>query len=150
MLHSAVRARQHFRQHGPSWAPLLPLTFADIDKMRYSPSNRIELVGHYAGSLMMQGWDLKIHPSFHDHACGVRAYKYAPEHIRNDPELAAEFPARPLSGIDLSLGWNTPEQIAELRHATICLKQRQHDWGVPEAVLRERFDQEIADLNAIS
>src|SRR5262245_1008288 len=46
MLHSAVRARQHFRQHGPSWAPLLPLTFSDIEQMEHDPSNRVELVGH--------------------------------------------------------------------------------------------------------
>jgi hypothetical protein len=150
MLHSAVRARQHFRQHGPSWAPLLPLTFDDIEQMEHDPSNRVELVGHYASSLMMQQWNLKLHPSFHDYASGVMAYKYAPEHLRNDPELMAEFSARPLAGLDKGLSWRSPEQIAELRLANAQCEQQYRDDGVPEPRLREMLDQEIADLNAIS
>src|SRR5262245_23712914 len=66
LTRAALAARKHFREHGPPWAPHLPLTFAEIERMECDESNRVELVGHYASSLMMLEWDYQTHPSFHD------------------------------------------------------------------------------------
>jgi hypothetical protein len=53
----------------------------------------------------MLNYDFRTHPSFHDFNRGVMAHPRAPEHVRNDPELRAEFPARELPGLCGRLVW---------------------------------------------
>jgi hypothetical protein len=41
-----------------------------------------------------------------DPGCGVMAHPSAPNHVRDDPELQAEFPARALPGLCGRLVWS--------------------------------------------
>jgi len=90
-IYTALAARKWFREHGPSWAPLLPLTFADIDKLKRDESGRINLVGLYASSLSLLEYDYKTHPPFDAYARGLMAYAHTPSSFRDDPELWHSF-----------------------------------------------------------
>ena len=147
MLHSAVRARQHFRQHGPPGAPLLPLTFDAIERAEHDPNNRIELVGHYASSLMLQQWNLKLHPSFHDYASGVMAYRYTPDYLRNNAELLQEFPPRPLEGLDKALNWRTLDDITQQRQDVI--RMLEHYRELADANWLQGATSELAELSQV-
>jgi hypothetical protein len=59
----------------------------------------MHLLGLYACSLMMLSYDCLGHPSFQTYGCGVMAHPDAPDHVRNDPELQVEFPAKELPGL---------------------------------------------------
>jgi hypothetical protein len=82
----ALTAQKWFEEHKPRWAPLLPLSVADCEKLESAGSSRLKLVGYYGRSQMASKWD-KRHPSFADHACGVMASPSAPDHLRKDPGL---------------------------------------------------------------
>jgi hypothetical protein len=65
----------------------------------------MHVLGCYSCSLQMMNYDYVGHPRFHAFACGMMAHPAAPEHVRNDPELQAEFPARPLPGLSGRMIW---------------------------------------------
>jgi len=54
---------------------------------------------------MMMGYDYLGHPSIFVYGSGVMAHPCAPDHVRNDPELRCEFPARELPGLCSRLVW---------------------------------------------
>ena len=54
---------------------------------------------------MMMSYDYSGHASFFDYGCGVMAHPRAPDHVRDDPELQAEFPAKELPGLSGRLVW---------------------------------------------
>jgi hypothetical protein len=44
------------------------------------------------------------------------AYAHTPDYLRNDPEMAQEFPPRPLAGLaDGWLTWRSPVTLAQDR-----------------------------------
>jgi hypothetical protein len=148
---AALAARKWFRQHGLPGI-LLPLNFADIDKLRRDESSRVNMVGLYGSSLMMLEYDYLTHPPFHDYACGVMAYKHAPHYayLREDPELQQEFPPKPLAGIDAGLHWNSPEKLEQYRQASARGLQLQRDWNASEKTLREWIDEDNRYFGSIS
>src|SRR5262245_1479443 len=115
--------------------------------MQRAESNRVELLGHYASSLMMLGWDYQTHPPFHVYVGGVMAYEHTPGYLRNDADLRHEFPPRPLEGLDQALGWRTLEEITQLRQTLIhqlrrCRKSADANWV-------QAITEEIAELSQI-
>ena len=93
-----------FARDAPAWA--IPLPVGDeICPLLRSTSGPICLLGHYACSLMMMSYDYSAHPSLSVFGCGVMAHPSAPDHVRDDPELQAEFPAKELPGLCGRLVW---------------------------------------------
>jgi hypothetical protein len=145
---AALTAQKWFEEHKPRWAPLLPLSVADCEKLESAGSSRLKLVSYYGRSQMASKWD-KRHPSFADHACGVMASPSAPDHLRKDPGLMAEFRPRPLEGLDWFLCWNRPERVVELRQQLIRRRQYLRSRGMPRTSLwMQTADQLIAGLDA--
>jgi hypothetical protein len=153
LIRAALAVRKAFRQRGPPWAPLLPLSLDACMQMGRDESSRVNLVGLYAGSLLMLEYDYKTHPPFADYARGVMAYKHAPNHynyLREDPELQQEFPPKPLAGIDAGLNWRTPEMIARSRAGSERAIQRLRDRNASEVTLKEWVDEHNSYFGSIS
>jgi hypothetical protein len=107
--HKAQLARQHFAQHGPPDAPLLPLGYEERESIKgTSPLNT--MVGLYARSWHVCSYDLDLHPSFHDYACGVMASEYNGwPSLTEDAEMPRRFPPRKLVGLGPGLMWELPK-----------------------------------------
>ena len=150
LTRAVLAARKSFRQHGPAWAPLLPLNFADIDKLKRDESSRVNMVGLYGSSLMMLEYDHLTHPPIVDYVCGLIAYAHTPDSFRNDPELVAQFPPKPLAGIDAGLNWKTPEMIAQSRAGSERAIQRLRDQNASEATSRKWIDEHEGYFGTIS
>jgi hypothetical protein len=99
-----LQARAHFAATGPAWAQPLPVG-DEISPLLRATSGPMCLLGHYACSLMMMSYDYLGHPQPFDYFCGVMAHPRAPDHIRDDPELRCEFPAKGLPGLCGRLVW---------------------------------------------
>jgi len=149
----ALAPRESFRETAPHWAPELPLSSADCEKMIGGRSNKIALVGYFGRSWACANWG--IHPTFRDYACGLMACEHTPEHIRNDPELLKEFHPRLLEGLDQSLCWNTIGRIFDF---TQQLMRTEESWrtcgladdakwmrGVIEQLVGVKLDQKLRD-----
>jgi hypothetical protein len=119
----ALIAAEAFRQDAPPWAPELPVSSADWEKMIGGRSNKIALIGYYGRSWACANWGR--HPSFRDFACGLMACEHTPARIRTDPALLKEFPPRELAGLDRSLCWNTFGRIFEF---TLQLIRAEESW----------------------
>ena len=96
-------ARAQFAVTGPAWAQPLPV--GDEITPLLKATGAMYLLGAYSCSLIMLGYNFQVHPSFYDYGCGVMNHPRAPEHVRGDPELQAEFPARELPGFCGRLVW---------------------------------------------
>jgi hypothetical protein len=57
LLCAALAARKWFSEHGPPWAPPLPLSSAEREALEHG--GRLHLVSHYAGSLRVLDWITK-------------------------------------------------------------------------------------------
>ena len=88
----------------PVWANPLPVG-DEISPLLRSTSGSMCLLGYYACSLMMASYDYPGHASFFDYGCGVMVHSSAPDHVRDAPELQAEFPAKELPGLSGRLVW---------------------------------------------
>src|SRR5262249_52514845 len=61
----ALRAREWFDQIGPRDAPRLPISYAELDAMRFKKRDPLShLVAQFASSLRGRNWDYENHPSF--------------------------------------------------------------------------------------
>jgi hypothetical protein len=101
---NVLQAIALFAETAPAWA--IPLPVGDeISPLLRADSGPLCLLGSYACSLMMMSYDYRGHPSFHAYSCGVMAHQRAPNHVRDDPELRAEFPAKELPGLSGRLVW---------------------------------------------
>ena len=120
-IFAAVAARTNFLQQVPAWMPLLPIKRDEIDAMKNAEGHVVQLVGIHADSLMWQGWDYKVHPTFSVHVSGIMASEHAPDELREDPLLRQAFPAKPLAGLDWELCWHSLEQIIQNRDAALDL-----------------------------
>jgi len=120
----ALAHRASFRETAPHWAPELPLSPAEWEKMIGSKSNQITVVGYFGRSLACAEWN--IHLSFRDYACGLMACEHTPKCIRTDPDLLKEFSPNPsLQGLDSSLCWGVHARIIEF---TQLLMRNEEIW----------------------
>jgi hypothetical protein len=107
----ALRAREWFHHVGPRNVPLLPLSDAEMEDLKYTtPLNHI--VECFGCSLRANDWDFDKHPSFEQFASGVLASEYAPPLIRQAKELRKEYPPRRLPGLNPGLCWEPRERTA--------------------------------------
>jgi hypothetical protein len=150
----AAVARASFRESAPHWAPELPVSSADCEKMIRSKSNKIALVGYFGRSWACANWG--PHPSFRDYCCGLMASPHCPEHIRNDPELRKEFPPRELPDLDENLCWGifgriveyTQEFLRNEAHWRRCGRTDDAKWmrGVIERIAKITFSKWLQDF----
>ena len=102
-IQAALDARIWFSVHGPDWAQELPL--GDECYPMMEASGLLHLLGRYGFSLWLLDFDYLTHPQIYEFSCGLMASPQTPEHVREDPELLAEFPARELPGLCGRLVW---------------------------------------------
>ena len=110
-------ARQHFALHGPSDAPPLPLGYDERESVKcMGPLGKI--VGLYARSWEACRYDLELHPSFYDYACGVMASEFnGHPGLASDPEMLRRFPPRTLVGMEPGLYWEPPKAKSKRKAA---------------------------------
>jgi hypothetical protein len=106
---TAYEARARFALEGPAWAQPLPL--GNECTAFFRARGAMHLLGLYALSLELLSYDYLKHPRFHEFGCGVMANEAAPAHVRDDPELREEFPAKPLPGLGGRLIWFCPSVL---------------------------------------
>jgi hypothetical protein len=99
----ALLARKRFQDEGPFDAPLLPLTYGERQFLKRGGLPHI--VAWYAESLLSMNYDFAAHIHFENYARGVMASPYAPDLIKQDPELKRRFPPKPLDGLNSGLVW---------------------------------------------
>jgi hypothetical protein len=102
-IRRAYDARAAFALEGPTWAQMLPL--GDECTAFIRATGPMHLLGCYAFSLQLMGYDYFGHPRFYNFGCGVMAHPDAPKHVRDDPELQTEFPAKELPGLGSRMVW---------------------------------------------
>ena len=107
-IHAALDAKVWwFSEYGPRWGPLpMGKECAALFRAR----GPLYLLGAYAFSLQMLNFDYLRHPQPFDYFCGAMFHPNTPEHVRGDPELRAEFPAKELPGLDNRLIWYSPTE----------------------------------------
>ena len=119
----ALGAQKWHERHAPPWAVPLRVSHAELDEIDYwnlSPPQQLRY--YFEISLQNSRWNFWVHPIFPIYAGGAMAHPDAPDEIRNDRELRAQFRAKALPGLDWGLCWRTPEMIEEYR---------QHIAGLP-------------------
>ena len=99
----AYEARAMFALQAPSWCQPLPLGGECTGLLR--ARGAMHVLGCYSFSLELMSHDYFGHPQFYNFACGMMARPAAPEHVRDDPELQAEFPAKELPGLSGRMIW---------------------------------------------
>jgi hypothetical protein len=82
--------------------PPLPLSYNEREALK-GQGGVGYIVSVYARSLEARNNDLVGPPSFHTYACGVMASPYAPDFIKNDPDLLKCYPPRALPGLGAGL-----------------------------------------------
>src|SRR5262249_18679649 len=80
----ALAHRVGFRETAPHWAPELPLSSAECEKMIRSRDRKIAVVGFFGRSLACALWS-NFHLRFRDYVSGLLACEHAPPCIRTDP-----------------------------------------------------------------
>ena len=115
----AQLARQHFALHGPSDAPPLPLGYNERERIK-GTSPFATMDGLYARSWECCRYDLDLHPSFYDYACGVMASEYNGwPGLAVDPEMLRRFPPRKLVGLGPGLIFELPKAPVKRRAARL-------------------------------
>ena len=153
---AALAAREWFRLHAPPWAPELPLSSSEIEKLIRSKSPAIALVGFFAASLAACNWDFKNHPVFQVYAAGVLASPYAFDHLKKDLKLLREFPPRELAGLDEGFIWGLCSRTLEFTQQLMRSEEHLRRCGLSEdakqmrAVIQQitgaRLDNELAEF----
>jgi hypothetical protein len=116
-------AREWFALNGPHDAPPLPLGYDEREDLKVGGLKH--LVAWYACSLACRNYDVVVHPSFDDYACGLMASEYTPGFIKNDEELQQRFAQRPLTGLGPALVWEPPAIHSE----TMASWHRSRTWS---------------------
>lgn len=119
------------RKFAPPWARDLPVDETDplFNQHCSELTPRQQLFRFFTYSLRAFEWDYEEHPVFPTYARGVMNYDFAREEIRNDPQLKAEFPPRPLAGLDTMLHYHTAVTVAYRRRELLRELQRWHENG---------------------
>jgi len=147
-------AQKCVRETGPSGVPLLPLDIHGCLELTDDENPRVVLFGYYGISLCGDWRDFPLYPSFHDHSCGIMASPHAPDYLKNDAALLAEFPPRLLEGLDRGLGWTPLEtvckELAAITQIIIRDRQRWRECGMPPYADRVKAaNEQIAELRAL-
>jgi hypothetical protein len=109
----AQLARQHFALYGPSDAPPLPIGYNERESTK-GKCPLATVVSRYARSLQECRYNLDLHPSFDDYACGVMASEYNGwPGLADDAEMLRRFPPRKLVGLGPGLMWEPAEARAK-------------------------------------
>ena len=113
-VRTVLLAQAYHSCRAPAWADPLPVG-DEIAPLLHSTSGPMHLLGLFSCSLMMMSYDYPAHPSFTTFGCGVMAHPRAPDHVRDDPELRCEFPARELPGLGGMMIWFGERLPAKVR-----------------------------------
>ncbi len=105
----ALAARTWFVENGPPDLQPLPLGYDERERLKHGGADHI--LAWYSRSLDCRNYDVVMHPSFHDHACGVMASEYCPYFIKQDEELQRRFPPRRLEWLNNAMVWEPPAHI---------------------------------------
>ena len=100
LVRNALRARAWFRRQSPAWAQPLPLSEDERENLFCSGYFHRHLVAFYSYSLQARDYDYLGHPLFFDFARGAMAAHLGEACLWDDRELLAEFPPKPLPGLD--------------------------------------------------
>jgi hypothetical protein len=103
-VRAALDAKIWFAEYGPDWAKPLPMGRERSALLR--AHGALHVLGLYANSLERLDFDYHTHPQLFEFACGVMADPHAPDHVRYDPELQNEFPAKELPGLGDRFIWS--------------------------------------------
>jgi hypothetical protein len=107
LVRAALRARAWFCRQGPAWAQPLPLNEIEREKLYCSGYFHQHLLGCYSESLQARDFDYLNHPLLFDYARGMLAAGVVGEAgLLADAEVLAEFPPRPLPGLDAQGRWH--------------------------------------------
>jgi hypothetical protein len=87
------------------WGVTLPLALEDCVTAMACRGGPGFLLAHYSYSLWCREYDFLRHPRFDIYSSGVMARADAPKYLRNDPEMLAAFPPKPLDGLDVDFCW---------------------------------------------
>jgi hypothetical protein len=109
-VRAAMIARERFNRTSPIWSPILPLRQDECKYLQNEDSAQLNVVGYYGASLRGTGWSAE-HPCFCQYVGGLLVHEHAPDYIRNDKLLRAEFLPDRLEGLDDDLTWRSPEMI---------------------------------------
>jgi len=93
-------ARAWFERHGPPWAQPLPLCILERIKCFLSDSLPLHFVAIFSLSLEGRDYDYLGHPQLFDHARALMADPRTLEYLRENPMMRAEFPPKPIAGLD--------------------------------------------------
>jgi hypothetical protein len=99
----AYEARAMFAIEGPAWAQMLPIGEECYPLQK--ATGALFALGSYGFSLQLMDYAYFEHPKFYDFVCGMMAHPHAPEHVRDDIDLQAEFPAKELPGLSGRMIW---------------------------------------------
>jgi hypothetical protein len=110
---AALGAREWFAVNGPQDAPPLPLSDGDVDHYRNARGLK-GVVGFYARSLSRQEYDVRMHPSFDDFACGLMAINTGLWSMEKDAQLRMRFPPCSLAGMTPGAFWSPPREYEEI------------------------------------
>src|SRR5262249_13971453 len=150
----AVATREAFREHAPHWAPELPLSPAEWEKMIRSKDSKIAVVGYFGRSVACANWT--SHLAFYDYVCGLMACEFTPPCIRAYVELQLKFAPKPIAGFDRSLCWGVDKRIFEFTQQLMktekiwryCGMTDDAKWirSVIERIGRIELDQKLRDF----
>jgi hypothetical protein len=104
----ALEAAEWFARENPGIGPL-PLSYEQREECKRQGGVINYVKSLYARSLEAQGYNMLRHPSFERYACGVLASPYAPDFMKNDPELLKRYRPRVLHGLGPGLYFDPDE-----------------------------------------
>lgn len=94
-IRAAMDARIWFSKHGPTWGQPLPLG-TEYSGM-IAGGGPLHVLGLYALSLEINGYEYLRHPQLYPFGCGIMALSHSK--VADDPDLLKEFPPTRLFGL---------------------------------------------------
>jgi hypothetical protein len=120
LVRNALRARAWHGRHAPAWAQPLPLSEIEHEKIMCSGYFHRHLLSFYSYSLQGRDFNFLEHPLFYDYCRGAMAAHLGEAGLQNDRKLLAEFPPKPLAGLDAQGHWRPLPNRASKLIETLC------------------------------